>query len=175
MKEVGSNNQITPPSVTTVYGNELVVTLAGMDDFSTSGTVSAAPSGYTNLTSGVSSTAGFATMISSKVVSVPQTYEVPGAYTTTTSDTSASTTVTFAPINNSKTITLTGAPSQAITGYSNAVAQTTVIDYSNLGSPVTWSGVSWSGGVAPSIYATGIVTLVTLDGTTYKAAFVDGY
>jgi hypothetical protein len=174
MKEIGTNGQMTTPAVTTLYGNELVISLGVMDDFSTSGTVTA-PSGYSNLVSGISSTTGCLSVMSSKVVTVPGTYEAPGAYTTTTSDTTASMTITFAPVNNSKTISLTGAPSQAISGYSNAVAQTIVIEYSNLGSPVTWSGVSWSGGVAPSINSTGIVTLVTTDGSSYKAAFVDGY
>lgn len=174
MRESSANSQITSPAITTTYGNELVVSLAVMDDFSTAGTVTA-PTGYTNLVSGISTITGCLATMSSKVVATPATYEAPGAYTTTTTDTNASMTISFAPTGNSKTISLTGAPSQAITGYSNAVAQTIVIEYSNLGSPVTWSGVSWSGGVAPSIYATGLVTLVTTDGSTYKAAFVDGY
>jgi len=173
--ETATNVQAQSPAIVTAYGNELVLSIAGMDDFSTSGTCTA-PTGYSNLAFTKSSTTGFATMISSKVVATPGT-ETPGAYTTTTSDTTATITLAFTPTTGLTTIAFSNAPSQSISGYSTANAETFVIETTSGYGILSWPGsITWAGSVTPPADSGCLITITTTNGgSTYRGTYVDGF
>jgi len=96
----GTSNAPNPTATTSVTPGALSVAVAFLDDDDT--TVSAVPSGYTNLveanTGQASTTVGSTVAISSKVLGVPGP-EAPAAYTMGSSDTWAASTITFRAVD----------------------------------------------------------------------------
>lgn len=162
-----------PAAVTTTVNNSLVVVAGGLDDDTVTSVT--APTNYSNLVWQFQSGA-VTSMMASRLIQTAGA-EDPGAFATGQTDDWAAYTVILAPGPTNPRVNITKTPSQTLVSGS-ADAQTVILALDYTAGTITWdSKINWGSNGAPSLVAGNkmLLSLVTVNGTEYRAALINGY